>query len=195
MFCFVLRQNCSIRSSRMVQVCHFNMCTLDFTDWQMPQISMHCVCVCVFSFYLCRCECLQTLIVVRLRLYVGCWVVGSCSLYFHEACSIKRTVSTMLPVALQSTLMPVNCSSLCWLYIIPPVLSLDFLFVLPDALHNVSLWDCKETILRAEQCWTHVLASLKDQRSGWVSLNQYSGCSIWRKSEAKKLSGQDITYC
>lgn len=74
-FCFVLRQNCSIRSSRMVQVFHFNMCTLDFTDWQMPQISMHCVCV--FSFYLCGCECLQTLIVVRLHAWMSvCWLLG-----------------------------------------------------------------------------------------------------------------------
>lgn len=96
--------------------------------------------------------------------YVGCWVGGSCSLYFHESCRIKRTIPPHAPYCppVQSTLMAVSCSTPYWLYIIPTFLSLGFLFVFPDALSRLSHWDYKETILRAEQRWTHDLASLKE---------------------------------
>lgn len=61
---------------------------------------MLCVCVCV---------CVS----------VCAWFVGSCSLYFHESCSIKRTISPALPVVLQSiprscpwaAALPVGCIS------------------------------------------------------------------------------------
>lgn len=89
----------------------------------------------------------------------------------------------------QSTLMAVCCTTPSWQYIIPTFLSLGFLFVFPDALPCLSQWDYKEMILRAEQQWTHDLASLKEVEGGWVSLNQYRGSSIWSQ-EAEWLE-----YC
>lgn len=68
---------------------------------------------------------------------VCAWFVGSCSLYFHESCSIKRTISLALPVVLQSiprsslwaASLPVGCISsqpgpagrvLCLFFQMPP---------------------------------------------------------------------------
>lgn len=73
---------------------------------------------------------------------VCAWFVGSCSLYFHESCSIKRTISPTLPVVLQSiprcslwaVSLPLGCissrpgllagSSVCFSRCPPPPLSL-----------------------------------------------------------------------
>lgn len=107
----------------------FITCASQFPDWQMQQmlhlrqcLSNLCLCtfLCVFSISViaCTCGC------------VGHWVIGSCSLYFHEACSM----SGLFPLApccplVQFTLSAVSFSAPSWLYIIPTILSLGFLFV------------------------------------------------------------------
>lgn len=171
------------------------------------KLSYLCICFCTVTnctaawsaeivWRVCVSECLHTPLCVCMYgcLYVGSWVIGSCSLYFHEACSIKRTIPPHAPFCppVQSTLVAVCCTTPSWLYIIPTFLSLGFLFVFPDALPCLSHWDYKETILRAEQRWTHDLASLKEVEGGWVSLNRYSGSSIW--SQEAEWSEYCCTY-
>lgn len=108
-------------------------------------------------------------------LYVGFWVVGSCSLYFHESCSIKRTIPpSVLPIALQSNplSMAVNCGTPYWLYIIPTFLSLGFLFVFPDALPCPSLRDYKEVILRGRAALDTRLGFFKRGVGGWLGFSE-----------------------
>ncbi len=132
-----------------------------------------CVCLCISLYVVCYVRCLHCVCICRC-MYVGLWVVGSCSLYFHESCSIKQTTPLVAPCypAVQSTLMAVSCSTPHRLYIIPTFLSLGFLFVFPDALSRLSLGDYKETILRAEQRWTHDLASLKEGGGRWLGFSE-----------------------
>lgn len=109
-----------------------------------------------------------------------CWLLF---IIFSWGMQYKAAHSPCAPCCppVQSTVMAASCSTPCWLYIIPAFLSLGFLFVFPDALPRLSHWDYKETILRAEQHWTHDLGSFKVGGGGWVSLNQYSASSIWSK--------------
>lgn len=125
-----------------------------------------------------------------------CWLSGRWLLFiiFSWGMQYRAHLSPHAPHCppVQSTVMAVCCTTPSWLYIIPAFLSLGFLFVFPDALPHFSHWDYKETILRAEQRWTHDLASLKEGEGGWVSLDQYSGSSIW--SQEAEWSEYCCTY-
>ncbi len=115
-------------------------------------ICLHVVClVGCLQLHLCVCICRCTCMYGRL------WVVGSCSLYFHESCSIQQEHSPRAPCysPVQPTVMAACCRTPHWLYIIPTFLLLGFLFVFPDGLSRLSLGDYKETILRVERRWTH----------------------------------------
>lgn len=135
-------------------------------NWQMLLKQFLIACFLLLPVSECGCQ------------HAGCLIVGSFSLYFHEACSIKSTIPLRAPYCppVPSTRAAVSCTTPYWLYIIPALLSLGFLFVFPDALPRRSHWDYKEMILRVA-----LDTRLGFFKSGgrWLGLlNQYGSSSI-----------------
>lgn len=147
---------------------------VDISEWRYRCFVLYeCVCVCVVAFvWLFACTVWSLL--------DSSWCGGSCSLYFHESCSIKRTIPRCAPYCppVQSTLMAVSCSTPYWLYITPTFLSLRFLFAFADAPLRLSHWSWRKQLL--EQRWTALLQK-REGVCGCVYLNQYSGSSIGSK--------------
>lgn len=120
-----------------------------------------------------------------------CLYVGPCSLYFHEACSIKRTIPLMLSIALQS-----NRLSWQWAAVLPTGYISS-----KHSSHWVSclFFQMLSSVSPTETIRKRFLEQSNIGHTTWLlyKIGVGVGGVLWintvaLQSEAKKLSGQGI---